>query len=151
MGASTSMTCSSTRGRVCRKSAIVLNRVHVVGHSMGVLTALLLAQQEPHRVLSFVDIENSLAPEERFMSRQIVTHPGDDDERFFDGRRARTPLSRVRECLYAASLRHKVRSGAVRGICGSMGRPLRPRRPAHELPRAAIPPACSCTARRTRP
>ncbi|WP_399476426.1 hypothetical protein [Streptomyces sp. TRM68367] len=42
---------------------------------MGGLTALLLGHQQPDRVLSFVDIEGNVAPEDCFLSRQIVTHP----------------------------------------------------------------------------
>ena len=36
-----------------------IRRFHLVGHSMGGLTALLLAQHQPDQVLSFVDIEGS--------------------------------------------------------------------------------------------
>jgi pimeloyl-ACP methyl ester carboxylesterase len=96
-------------------------RFHLVGHSMGGLTALLLAHQDPGRVLSFIDIEGNLAPEDCFLSRQILTHPADDDERFLDDftERARRSPS-YSSALYAASLRHKVRPGAVRGIFESM-------------------------------
>lgn len=98
-----------------------IRRFHLVGHSMGGLTALLLAHQEPDRVLSFVDIEGNVAPEDCFLSRQILTHPPDDDDGFFDDfieRARRSPSSS--SALYAASLRHKVRPGAVRGIFESM-------------------------------
>jgi pimeloyl-ACP methyl ester carboxylesterase len=37
-------------------------RFHLVGHSMGGLTALMLAHAHPHRILSFVDIEGNIAP-----------------------------------------------------------------------------------------
>jgi pimeloyl-ACP methyl ester carboxylesterase len=37
---------------------------HLIGHSMGGLTALLLAHRYPDRVLSFVDIKRNLAPED---------------------------------------------------------------------------------------
>ena len=50
-----------------------IRRFHLVGHSMGGLTALMLAHQEPDRVLSFTDIEGNLAPEDCFLSRQILT------------------------------------------------------------------------------
>lgn len=98
-----------------------IRRFHLVGHSMGGLTALLLAHQDPGRVLSFVDIEGNLTPEDCFLSRQIVTHPAGDDESFLDGfveRARRSPF--YASALYAASLRHKVRAGAVRGIFESM-------------------------------
>jgi pimeloyl-ACP methyl ester carboxylesterase len=98
-----------------------IDRFHVVGHSMGGLTALLLAHAEPDRVLSFIDIEGNVAPEDCFLSRQVVTHPSPDPEVFFDdfierARRSPFPSS----ALYAAGLRHKVRPGAVRGIFESM-------------------------------
>ncbi|MFJ9900980.1 alpha/beta fold hydrolase [Streptomyces sp. NPDC091280] len=98
-----------------------IERFHVVGHSMGGLTALMLAHQEPGRVLSFVDIEGNLAPEDCFLSRQITTHPAEEDEDFFDGLSARAHRStEFSSALYAASVRHKVRREAVRGIFESM-------------------------------
>ncbi|MFI1356487.1 alpha/beta fold hydrolase [Streptomyces sp. NPDC020898] len=98
-----------------------IRRFHLVGHSMGGLTALLLAHEEPDRVLSFVDIEGNVAPEDCFLSRQILTHPADDPETFladFTERARRAPS--LAGALYASSLRHKVRPGAVRGIFESM-------------------------------
>ena len=98
-----------------------IERFHLVGHSMGGLTALLLAHEEPDRVLSFVDIEGNVAPEDCFLSRQVVTHASDDAERFFDEfieRTRRSPF--FSSALYAANLRVKVRPGAVRGIFESM-------------------------------
>jgi pimeloyl-ACP methyl ester carboxylesterase len=98
-----------------------IRRFHLVGHSMGGLTALLLAHQEPDRVLSFVDIEGNLAPEDCFLSRQILAHPPAGDDGFLDvladrGRRSCSFSS----ALFAASLHHKVRPAAVRGIFQSM-------------------------------
>lgn len=96
-------------------------RFHLVGHSMGGLTALMLAHRYPERVISFVDIEGNIAPEDCFLSRQIVDHPRDDDERFFDDFIQRTRHAPAyASALYAASLRHKVRAGAVGGIFRSM-------------------------------
>ncbi|MEU6549139.1 alpha/beta hydrolase [Streptomyces sp. NPDC046915] len=98
-----------------------ITRFHLVGHSMGGLTALLPAYREPDRVLSFVDIEGNLAPEDCFLSRQILTCPAGDDETFladFTERVRRSPSPAG--ALYAAGLRHKVRGGAVRGIFESM-------------------------------
>jgi pimeloyl-ACP methyl ester carboxylesterase len=98
-----------------------IRRFHLVGHSMGGLTALMLAHQEPDRVLSFTDIEGNLAPEDCFLSRQILTHPSDDDHGFLDDfvQRARRSCSSS-SALFAVSLRDKVRPGAVRGIFRSM-------------------------------
>jgi pimeloyl-ACP methyl ester carboxylesterase len=98
-----------------------IERFHLVGHSMGGLTALLLASQEPSPVLSFIDIEGNVAPEDCFLSRQLITHPADDPEHFFDDFIERTRRSpSFSAALYSASLRHKVRPGAVRGIFESM-------------------------------
>jgi hypothetical protein len=57
----------------------------------------------------------------RFLSRQVLTHPSEDDESFFDDFIERTRRSSFySSALYAASLRPKVRPGAVRGIFESM-------------------------------
>jgi pimeloyl-ACP methyl ester carboxylesterase len=98
-----------------------IERFHLVGHSMGGLNELMLAHQFPGRVLSFVDIEGNVAPEDCFLSRQIVDYPENDPEAFFAAfidRARQTPA--YASALYSASLRHKVRSGAVRGIFQSM-------------------------------
>lgn len=98
-----------------------IERFHLVGHSMGGLTALMLAHQFPQRVLSFVDIEGNIAPEDCFLSRQIIDCPSDDPELFFTAfiERARHAPAYA-SALYAANLRHKVRVQAVRGIFESM-------------------------------
>jgi pimeloyl-ACP methyl ester carboxylesterase len=59
-----------------------IDRFHVVGHSMGGLTALLLADEAPDRVLSFIDIEGNVAPEDCFLSRQVLTHRVEDPALF---------------------------------------------------------------------
>jgi pimeloyl-ACP methyl ester carboxylesterase len=98
-----------------------IDRFHLVGHSMGGLTALLLADRDPSRVTSFVDIEGNVAPEDCFLSRQIVSHPHDDAETFLADFAERVGGSRFySSSLYAASLPHKVRAGAVRPIFESM-------------------------------
>jgi len=98
-----------------------IERFHLVGHSMGGLTALLLAHRHPGRVLSFVDIEGNLAPEDCFLSRQILAHPAEDPDAFLDDFVERVRRSPERSsALYAAGVRHKVRPGAVRGIFESM-------------------------------
>lgn len=94
---------------------------HLSGHSMGGLTALLLAAAEPSRILSFTDIEGNVAPEDCFLSRQIITHHHPDPASFFEDfieRARRSPY--YSSALYAAALPQKVRAGAVRGIFESM-------------------------------
>lgn len=98
-----------------------IERFHLVGHSMGGLTALLLAHHCPERVISFIDIEGNIAPEDCFLSRQIVDYPANDPQVFFDAFIERTRHSSdPASALYAASLPCKVRAQAVRGIFGSM-------------------------------
>ncbi|SDX49231.1 Pimeloyl-ACP methyl ester carboxylesterase [Arthrobacter sp. cf158] len=98
-----------------------IERFHLVGHSMGGLTALLLADQDPARVVSFSDIEGNVAPEDCFLSRQIISHSHPDPEGFFKDFQERVWKSRFySSSLYAASLPHKVRPGAVRPIFESM-------------------------------
>jgi len=98
-----------------------IERLHLVGHSMGGLTSLLLAHEEGNRVLSFVNIEGNVASEDCFLSRQIVSHSSDDPHRFFtefiDRNWGGVDLS---SSLHAASLKHKVRAEAVRSIFMSM-------------------------------
>ena len=55
-----------------------IEKFHPQGHSIGGLTALLLAHRNPSHIFSFVNIEGSRASENCFLSRQIVLHPSDD-------------------------------------------------------------------------
>jgi pimeloyl-ACP methyl ester carboxylesterase len=97
------------------------DRFHLVGHSMGGLGALLLAHDNPGRVLSFTDIEGNIAPEDCFLSRQIVAHANPDPEAFFDDFIERTRHAQAwSSAIYAAGMRHKVRAGSIRGIFSSM-------------------------------
>lgn len=101
--------------------ALELARFHLSGHSMGGLTALMLAHAHPDRVLSFVDIEGNVAPEDCFLSRQIVEHPADDADAFLQGfieRVSRRPEFGSR--LYTAALPLKVRATSARPIFESM-------------------------------
>ncbi|PLB44565.1 alpha/beta-hydrolase [Aspergillus steynii IBT 23096] len=96
-------------------------KFHLMGHSMGGLTALLLAAQSPSAVLSFVDIKGNLAPEDCFLSRQIFNFPFDDPEAFLDAFIARTrETPSFGSPLYASTLRARVQAGAVRPIFESM-------------------------------
>jgi pimeloyl-ACP methyl ester carboxylesterase len=98
-----------------------IDRFHLIGHSMGGLTALLLADNNPGRVASLTNIEGNLAPEDCFLSRQVLTHPHDDPDEFLARFTERVGGSRFYGgALYAASLAHKVRAGAVRAIFESM-------------------------------
>jgi len=96
-------------------------RFHLVGHSMGGLTALMLSAQLPQRVLSFTDIEGNIAPEDCFLSRQIDQYPSDSATQFFEDfieRALHAP--EYASAFYSSSLRHNVRADAVSGIFKSM-------------------------------
>ena len=96
-------------------------RFHLVGHSMGGLTALLLAHSLQDRVLSFTSIEGNLAPEDCFLSRQILEYPPDDTDEFLESFIARVSTNgEFSSLLYAINLRHKVNAGAVAPVFRSM-------------------------------
>ncbi|RSM74319.1 alpha/beta hydrolase [Actinoplanes sp. ATCC 53533] len=98
-----------------------IGRYHLIGHSMGGLTALMLAARNPGAVAGFVNIEGNLAPEDCFLSRQIITHAHDEPAEFLARFAGRVAGSRYyASSLYAASLPHKVRAAAVQPIFESM-------------------------------
>ena len=101
--------------------ALDVDRFHVVGHSMGGLTALMLAHQAPDRVLSFTDIEGNVAPEDCFLSRQIVTHGDDDPTKFLTAFAARTLQSvEYSSALYGSRVLTTVNPHVVRPVFESM-------------------------------
>jgi len=101
--------------------ALHVGQFHVVGHSMGGLTALLLADAEPARVLSFTDVEGNLAPEDCFLSRQVNSHPHPDPKAFLASFIERVWASpEPSSALYAASVAHKVDAEVVRAVFTSM-------------------------------
>lgn len=99
------------------------SRYHLVGHSMGGLTALLVALRNPDAVVSFTNIEGNLAPEDCFLSRQVTEYPTDDPGEFLAGlidRLRRTPAYSFP--LYASSLACKVRTELIPSLFHSMVR-----------------------------
>jgi pimeloyl-ACP methyl ester carboxylesterase len=93
----------------------------LVGHSLGGLTGLLLADRNPDRVAAFVDIEGNLAPEDCFLSRQVLDHAAGDPEEFLQDFVERVWESKyAASALYAAGVAHKVQSRAVAPIFTSM-------------------------------
>ncbi|KAF9893345.1 hypothetical protein FE257_011777 [Aspergillus nanangensis] len=98
-----------------------ISHFHLIGHSMGGLTALMLASTHPARVLSFVNIKGNLAPEDCFLSRQIFSHPGASPKDFFEEFIERTRLMPAfSNALYASTLRERVHVDAVEPIFKSM-------------------------------
>lgn len=101
--------------------SLEVDRFHLAGHSMGGLTALMLAQEHPDRVVSFIDIEGNLAPEDCFLSRQIIEHADESPEAFFTGfmdRVKRRP--EFSSALYSIALPIKVRPTTCRPVFESM-------------------------------
>lgn len=98
-----------------------IDKFHLVGHSMGALTALELSHKHPKRVLSFTNIKGNLAPEDCFLSRQIFDYPASDDIAFFNDFIERTACAPFYgSAMYATSLRLKSRPESVRPIFSSM-------------------------------
>jgi pimeloyl-ACP methyl ester carboxylesterase len=85
---------------------------YLVGHSMGGLVSLLLAQKcRKGRVLGFVNIKGNLAPEDCFLSRQIYQYPmtGDTPKDFIGAFLDRAKKSGYYgDSMYAAGFRSKV-------------------------------------------
>ncbi|MEO1248725.1 MAG: alpha/beta hydrolase [Pseudomonadota bacterium] len=101
--------------------ALGLGRFHLSGHSMGGLTGLILAYSHRDRVLSFFDIEGNVAPEDCFLSRQIIDHPADTPEAFLESFGARVGARpEYSSALYAAALPIKVSPTTAGPIFRSM-------------------------------
>ncbi|WP_217702649.1 alpha/beta hydrolase [Nocardioides guangzhouensis] len=100
---------------------LAIDRFHVVGHSMGGLTALLLSGRIPDRVLSFNDIEGNLTAEDCFLSREIVTHHSDDPVTFLTDFAARTlAADEFSSALYSSRVLTTVDPHAVRPVFESL-------------------------------
>ncbi|KAM0433335.1 hypothetical protein ACHAPT_004211 [Fusarium lateritium] len=98
-----------------------VSQFHLVGHSMGGLVSVLLAKRHQQSVRSFINIKGNLAPEDCFLSRQILEHPADDPRTFVDEFITRTRQSPLYgNGLYAASFRGRVQAAAVRPTFESM-------------------------------
>lgn len=97
------------------------DRFHVAGHSMGGLAALVLADRVPDRVVSFIDIEGNVAPEDCFLSRQIVTHGDHDPTKFLTEFAARSLQSvEYSAALYGSRVLTTVDPHVVRAVFESM-------------------------------
>jgi pimeloyl-ACP methyl ester carboxylesterase len=102
-------------------SQLQIQCCHLVGHSMGGLTALQFATANPDRILSFTNIEGNLAPEDCFLSRQIFDHPAETSQEFLNAFTARVQEKREWSSrLYAANLPVKVHPDAVAPIFRSI-------------------------------
>lgn len=98
-----------------------VDRLHLVGHSMGGLTGLKLALDLGTRIISFTNIEGNVSPEDCFLSRQVIGQNADDPEIFLDEFARRAWGSHCySHPLYASALAHKVRARAVGPIFRSM-------------------------------
>lgn len=111
---------------------------HLVGHSMGGLTALMLASRWPNRVLSFTDIEGNIAPEDCFLSRQIVgdPRPTPNASSMRSSSRPGTRRPTPAPCMPRACA-----TRCAPAPCGDFridGRPVGQRRPDGQVPRPAV-------------
>ncbi len=98
-----------------------LDSFHLLGHSMGGLTALLLADRRPELVRSLIDIEGNLAPEDCFLSRQILDYPAADPVEFLDGFRTRVAeRPEFASRLYVVGLDAKIRPESIQPIFTSI-------------------------------
>lgn len=94
---------------------------HLVGHSMGGLVSVLLAEGQASSILSFINIKGNIAPEDCFLSRQIVDFAASTPEGFVDEFISRTRQSHFYgNGLYAACFRAKVQAAAVQPTFMSM-------------------------------
>jgi pimeloyl-ACP methyl ester carboxylesterase len=83
--------------------------------------ALLLACDGGNSILSFTNIEGNLAPEDCFLSRQILEQPAGDPDGFLKTLADRAWQSRTfSHRLFASALPYKVRTEAVAPIFRSM-------------------------------
>lgn len=98
-----------------------IEKFHVSGHSMGGLTALLLADELSDKVLSFINIEGNISPEDCFLSRQIISFPEKNPSNFFDKFIERVKVSYdPAAALYAANIKTKVSPPAIKPVFSSM-------------------------------
>jgi pimeloyl-ACP methyl ester carboxylesterase len=98
-----------------------VERLHLIGHSMGGLVALLLAERLRDRVISFTSIEGNLAPSDCFLSRTVSKQINSDAQVNLEmlGTLAWGLESRA-SALYASRLRATMQAGAVQSLCASI-------------------------------
>jgi pimeloyl-ACP methyl ester carboxylesterase len=108
-----------TVARVLERCGV--RRFHLVGHSMGGLTGLMYADDHRNAPLSFINIEGNVAPEDCFLSRQIIDYPSTSPAEFLDRFIERMWQSPgFSHPLYAVGLRAKVRCETAEPIFRSM-------------------------------
>ena len=105
--------------RAC--AALGLDRFVLAGHSMGGLTGLMFAHAHPDQVLGFMSIEGNVAPEDCFLSRQIIEFPAATPDAFMQDFMARMrDRQEYASALYAVALPLKVRPTTFRPVFSSM-------------------------------
>jgi pimeloyl-ACP methyl ester carboxylesterase len=97
------------------------DRVHLVGHSLGGLAALLLAERLKERVISFVNIEGNLAASDCYFSRRVVGSGNKSGRVLLDGLSQSVWGLEARSCaLYASRLGATLNPDAIRKLCASI-------------------------------
>lgn len=98
-----------------------LEKFHLAGHSMGGLTALKILPGLGDRVLSFINIEGNLAPEDCFLSRQILEFPSLTPKQFLNRlAKTQTAANLPGHAAYAKNLKKNVMPEVVEAIFRSM-------------------------------
>jgi len=100
-----------------------LNSFHLIGHSMGGLTALLYAKSNPGKVKSFINVEGNLAPVDcRVFSEYVCNYPTDVDEKkfFLDFKNQIGNNGHLEFDKFLSNLEKKVTYNAIRQYCQSI-------------------------------
>ena len=104
-------------------SKLELSRFHIIGHSMGGLTALLLSHRDPGKIASFINIEGNLAPIDcRVFSKYVTEYPIErNEESFFADFEDVMGKNKNREFdIFLSRLKDQVNYYALRDYCQSI-------------------------------
>lgn len=100
-----------------------LKSFHIIGHSMGGLTALLFAKRNPGKVKSFINVEGNLAPVDcRVFSEYVCNYPTDVDEKkfFLDFKNQIGNNGHLEFDKFLSNLEKNVTYNAIRQYCQSI-------------------------------
>ena len=106
-------------------AALDLDRVHLVGHSMGGLIGLLVSDRDPQRIRTFTNVEGNLAPVDcRVFSRRVLelaaSRTPEEIIEILGAELAASPRPGLSK--FAVRFRHEVQAGAFVRYCKSIVR-----------------------------